>query len=356
MVDSVGKRLQRARLAKKLEIDDVADSTKIRPERIIDLEADEYGHFPNLTYAKSFLAKYARFLELDIQEELENFHISKTISLGDYQYLASAPAPDFSPVKPSLRPKAFHVPPWIVAALILVVLVGIPAMSFLSYKASRVSGTRGIEAQDNLAVEAATPSTSRSEPPQSLAQAPTAAPAKQSSGAGRPSASEVGSENPIFAVAPNEKRMEGGVEVRKALPVGAVPAAPAPSVAPTPGASIAPADKANVEVRRALPVDAAPAASASSAPSASIGPAEKLNVGPPPEKTLEVRVLKRTWVKVTKDTEGTQPVFEGFTGPDSHPIVVEGKRFWVNVLDKGAIEIRKDGQLVVNNSEDLVIH
>jgi cytoskeletal protein RodZ len=353
MVDSVGKRLQRARLAKKLEIDDVAEATKIRPERIIDLEGDEYGHFPNLTYAKSFLAKYARFLEVDIEEELENFHVSRTISLGDYQYLASAPAPDFSPVKPRLRPKEFRVPPWIVAGLVMVVLVGIPAMSFLSNRVSRGSSNRGgIEAQDKLAVEAATPSAARPDASQSLPPAPTAAPANQPA-ARRSSTVEAGSENPIFAVAPNEKRMEGGVEVRKALPVNPVPA---PSTASTPGSPAAPSpEKANVEVRRAVPVDAVPAASATSAPGALASPAEKDNLAAPPEKKLEVRVLKRTWVKVTKDTEGTQPVFEGFTGPDSRPIVVEGKRFWVNVLDKGAIEVRKDGQLVVNNSEDLVI-
>jgi cytoskeletal protein RodZ len=354
MVDSVGKRLQRARLAKKLEIDDVAEATKIRPERIIDLEGDEYGHFPNLTYAKSFLAKYSRFLEVDIEEELENFHISKTISLGDYQYLASAPAPDFSPVKPRLRPKEFRVPPWIVAGLVLVVLVGIPAMSFLSNRVSRGSSSNrgGIEAQDKLAVEAATPSAARPEGSQSLSPASTAAPANQPA-AGRSSTVEAGSENPIFAVAPNEKRMEGGVEVRKALPVNPVPARSAASTPGSPAASSP--EKAKVEVRKAQPVDAVPAPSATSAPGASASPAEKDNLAAPPEKTLEVRVLKRTWVKVTKDTEGTQPVFEGFTGPDSRPIVAEGKRFWVNVLDKGAIEVRKDGQLVVNNSEDLVI-
>ncbi len=93
MVESVGRKLQQARLARKLEIEEVAERTKIRPDRLIDLEADEYSHFPNLTYAKSFLAKYARFLGVDIQEELDNFQISSAISMGDYQYLEfDAPA------------------------------------------------------------------------------------------------------------------------------------------------------------------------------------------------------------------------------------------------------------------------
>ena len=82
MVESVGRKLQQARVARKLEIEDVAERIKIRPDRIIDLEADEYSHFPNLTYAKSFLAKYASFLGLDIQEELDKFQIPPAISMG----------------------------------------------------------------------------------------------------------------------------------------------------------------------------------------------------------------------------------------------------------------------------------
>jgi hypothetical protein len=75
-----------------------------------------------------------------------------------------------------------------------------------------------------------------------------------------------------------------------------------------------------------------------------------------PDKKLEVRVLKRTYVKVTKDEEDAQPVFDGFAAPDSRPIVVEGKRFWVHVSDKGAVEVRKDGQLILGNSDDIVIN
>ena len=56
-----------------------------------------------------------------------------------------------------------------------------------------------------------------------------------------------------------------------------------------------------------------------------------------------------------EDTEGTQPVFEGIAAPDGRPIVVEGKRFWVHAVDKGAVEVREDGQLVPGNSGDIVI-
>src|ERR1700675_1262047 len=124
MVEFVGRKLQQARLARKLEIEEVAERTKIRPDRIIDLEADEYSHFPNLTYAKSFLAKYARFLGLDIQQELDDFQISRAISIGDYQYLSSFPPNAQQPRwTQRIQPKGFRVPPAVVVVLILIVLV-----------------------------------------------------------------------------------------------------------------------------------------------------------------------------------------------------------------------------------------
>ena len=74
-----------------------------------------------------------------------------------------------------------------------------------------------------------------------------------------------------------------------------------------------------------------------------------------PQTKLELRALKRTWVKVTKDEERSEPVFDGFAAPEDQPIVVEGKRFWLKIQDKGAVEVRKNGQRVLNSSDGVVI-
>ena len=144
MAESVGRKLQQARVARKLEIEDVAERTKIRPDRIIDLEADEYSRFPNPTYAKSFLAKYARFLEVDIQEELDQFQISPAISMGDYQYLSSIPSHTHGQQPrwtQRIQPRGFRVPPAVVTMLVLIVLVGVPVFSYLALNIPRVTGT-----------------------------------------------------------------------------------------------------------------------------------------------------------------------------------------------------------------------
>jgi cytoskeletal protein RodZ len=314
MAESVGRKLQQARLARKLEIEDVAERTKIRPDRIIDLEADEYSHFPNLTYAKSFLAKYARFLGLDIQPELDDFQISREISMGDYQYLSSMPPHNAQHARwtQRIQPKGFRVPPVVVVVLVLIVLVGVPVISYLALNIPRVSGTNFSTASE---------------------------PANQSTIASTSSASPVPSDaNPTHALAVQS-------------PTGESPAAVSPLSSQTPEvkADATPArNEDRIEIRRAqvagTPVSATPGETPL-----------KTGLATLPEKKLEVRVIKRTYVKVTKDEEGTQPVFDGFAGPDSRPIVVQGKRFWVHVLDKGAVEVREDGQLVPGNSGDIVI-
>ncbi len=97
MVETVGRRLQKARQEKKLTIDEVATATKIRPERIVDLEADDLTHFPSLVYARSFLVKYARFLGLDIQDDLENFQVNRAVGFGEFKYLTAVPPPKYRP-------------------------------------------------------------------------------------------------------------------------------------------------------------------------------------------------------------------------------------------------------------------
>ena len=315
MAESVGRKLQQARLARQLEIEDVAETTKIRPERIIDLEADEYGHFPNLTYAKSFLAKYAKFLGVDIQDELDKFQVERTISLAPYQYLTGPPLPKHLLEPRRITPRGFRVPPVVVGILLFIVLVGVPLLSYLALTLPRVVGTK---LADEKMIEGDHQIDDFSSKTQMGPQSPVSpAPANgivsdvnQAVVSQSPRQEDESKDGANSGSSAPQVRKEGGVEVRKALPVGTAPA------------------------------------------DAQVGPAETAF----PDKKLEVRILKRTYVKVTKDQEGAQPVFEGFAGPDSRPIVVAGKRFWVHVLDKGAVEVRKDGQVVPSDSGDIVIN
>ena len=62
---SVGQQLQEARQAKNWTPELAARETKIKVERVRDLEADDYSHFSSPTYARGFVRTYARALGLD---------------------------------------------------------------------------------------------------------------------------------------------------------------------------------------------------------------------------------------------------------------------------------------------------
>jgi hypothetical protein len=121
-----------------------------------------------------------------------------------------------------------------------------------------------------------------------------------------------------------------------------------------------------VEVRRALPVTSADKdpnkdLNKDSNKDASKDPNNETNDASPsptataPPQKLEIKVKERTWLRVTKDRESSEPVFNGFIGPTSPAIVIQGKRFWLRAMDKGALELRKNGQAVNGQDSDIVI-
>ncbi len=77
MVQRAGARLQTAREARGLSIEDAARQTRIRPHQIRDLENDAYGNFPSPAYARSFLTKYAKFLDVDVSQERETLEVAQ---------------------------------------------------------------------------------------------------------------------------------------------------------------------------------------------------------------------------------------------------------------------------------------
>src|ERR1700760_4372894 len=92
MVESVGKKLNQARVKRGLTIDEAAHATRLRPDKISALENDDYSRFANSIYAKGFLQIYARFLDVDVAEFARTLDNANPISVGDYQYLSNAPA------------------------------------------------------------------------------------------------------------------------------------------------------------------------------------------------------------------------------------------------------------------------
>src|SRR3954447_2033792 len=98
--NSAGKKLSTARLARGLSVDEAAHATKMRPDKILALENDDYTRFGSHAYAKGFLLIYSRYLGVDVSEQLRDLEVGhQPVSIQDYQYLNNAPTP--APVEPA---------------------------------------------------------------------------------------------------------------------------------------------------------------------------------------------------------------------------------------------------------------
>jgi cytoskeleton protein RodZ len=97
-MEGLGKKLQEARLARGLTLDEAGRLTKIRPAQLQEIENEDFSQFPSLTYAKGFLLIYGKFLDVDVSPYLEAFETSETLTTDGYSYLQDAPDPE--PIRP----------------------------------------------------------------------------------------------------------------------------------------------------------------------------------------------------------------------------------------------------------------
>ena len=63
---TVGQLLQQTRMAKKIELEEIAKFTKIRTSFLESIEKDDYLRLPNSAVARGFVANYAQYLGLNI--------------------------------------------------------------------------------------------------------------------------------------------------------------------------------------------------------------------------------------------------------------------------------------------------
>ena len=92
-MEGLGKKLQEARIARNLTLDEAGRMTKIRPGRLQEIENEDFSEFASLAYAKGFLLIYGKFLDVDVSPYLEAFETSESVTVDGYSYLQDNPAP-----------------------------------------------------------------------------------------------------------------------------------------------------------------------------------------------------------------------------------------------------------------------
>jgi len=315
-IEGLGKKFQEARLARNLTLEEAARMTKIRPQRLAEIEGDDFSQFPSLAYAKGFLLIYGKFLDVDVTPYLDAFDNSESVTVDGYSYLqenerarpVSAPVVRRRPAAPSRTGDSNRVSPTPLIVGIVVLVVGFLGMKFL-LNVQRLAPGRGNSSAQTSA---------------------TATPAVASDGsspAAAPNIGAVATSAPVASPVPTL----GPPETRKALAAN--------STAPASG---------EPEVRKAKPVTKEELAQARTGTDS-----------PPPESAEQNRVaiqpLKRTYVRVTLGDDG-KAAFERWVSPTDGTVEFRGKHVSIRVLDPEAVKITKNGQALQENDQDVTVN
>lgn len=322
-MEGLGEKFQKARTARNLTLDEAARMTKIRPNKLAEIEAEDFSHFPSLAYAKGFVLIYGKFLNVDVSSYLEAFETSEHMTVDGYSYLQDNPAPKPRRTEVVRRQTSGNKSSLMPLVIGVVVLIAGFTLLRLMMDVRRVTKPSGRERDAQaLAQASAAPAitdTSRVVAPRALPPdlGPTAA-----------AASPQGAAPPPLATPP-------------ALATAAPPM-PAP---PTSATAPAETPESEPEVRRAEPVHPEDLAKAQSAAAGASGQ--------PGLNRFEIRPLKKTFVKVVVDDQPGGASFSRALDAAGSPVQLTGKRITVKLLDPTAIEIRKNGKLVSRGDADV---
>ena len=118
--------------------------------------------------------------------------------------------------------------------------------------------------------------------------------------------------------------------------------------APNAFGAASPAPTKEPEVRRAEPVRPEDLAKAGIAENSSAAGSSGLN-------RVDIKPLKKTYIKVVVDNEEGKPAFERWISPADGTVEFRGQHIAVRVLDRDAVQIRKNGKVVAENDADVTI-
>ncbi len=77
MTDTIGQRLKKAREYRNLTLEKAAEATRIRRSYLQALETDDFSAMPSPVQARGFLRNYAQYLDLDLDQIIDELRISQ---------------------------------------------------------------------------------------------------------------------------------------------------------------------------------------------------------------------------------------------------------------------------------------
>ena len=308
MTETVGKQLCQARPKRGLSIEEAAHATKLRPDKIIALENDDYSRFASNSYARGFLQIYGRFLKVDVSGVAHGIDSSNPIAIDDYQYLNNAPKPKADSFQYTQRErKAQKIP--------VLPIVAVAATCVAAYFAFEVYvNWHRITGEQAPLLQTPKPRPAMATPaPVALALA-LATPAPEAA--------------PALRLGPGS---EG-------------PAVPAPLLVP------AAPDPAISDREFLTTVPAVPAATPVPSPDRDVVTPRSVAM-----HEIQIGAEKKTWVTVRRDDPNSPPVFEDYIYPAARPLKLRGVRFFIQAREPGAVQILKNGAPIAYQAPGVTI-
>jgi hypothetical protein len=106
------------------------------------------------------------------------------------------------------------------------------------------------------------------------------------------------------------------------------------------------------EVRRAEPVGPEDLAKAGATQTVQTTPKPTTAEGP---NQVAIKPLKKTYIKGVVDNELLQPAFERWISPSDGTVEFRGQKIAVRVLDRDAVQIKKNGKPVAGGDDDVTV-
>jgi cytoskeletal protein RodZ len=364
-IEGLGKKFQEARIARGLTVDEAARLTKIRPSRLAEIEADDFSQFPSLAYAKGFLLIYGKFLDVDVTPYLDAFETSQQVTVDGYSYLQEQPAPKPRRVR-TTRPPAVRrerrrssgdrSSPFPLLIAVGVIVAGFVLMRLI-LNIQRISPHQMVGVPQPTASAPAQP---QQQIPPAQTPAPSMAPVAQAPSRAPTQAPVAVAPPPTASVAPPAPKPTAVVEAKKSPPAATVaPSIPIPEAFVPAFANANAAAKASVastkepEVRRAEPVGPEDLAKAGVTETTPKTTQKTIEASGPNQ--VAIKPLKKTYIKVVVDNGSQQPAFERWISPADGTVEFRGQKIAVRVLDRDAIQIRKNGKPVAGGDEDVTV-
>jgi len=140
----VGARLGGARIKAGISLEKAAKDTRIRVQRLREIEADDFSGFAHPTYSRLFLLDYAEYLGVSADEIRPLLPDRAGAAGGGFQYINALSRDPLSPVvlmRPK-RPKLLGI--FIAAGLVLLLAAAGLFAYFTVIKLKRVAGSAAL--------------------------------------------------------------------------------------------------------------------------------------------------------------------------------------------------------------------